>query len=385
MALQEQRHMHSDLRLDPITSRRALRDFIRVPHRIYRDDPNWVPPLDLERREALSKKHPFNLHAEWEGWVAYRGETPVGRITAQVDRLYLERHDPHTGFFGLIEAEDDPDLFGALTRTAEAWLKDRGMKRVLGPFNLNVNQEVGLLVEGFDSPPYFLMGHARPCYQQRLEEQGYTGCQDLLAYLTPTDYAKPRLFERQLARVLRDIKVRPLDRRRKDEELEAIRDIFNDAWSDNWGFVPFTKEEFRAVGSELMLLLPDDYVMIAEHQGEPVGFIVLVPNLNEAIRDLHGRLLPFGWARLLWRVKVRGLRTGRVPLMGVRKRYHHTSLGPGIAMAVISAVQVSAVARGMKIAETSWILESNAGMRSIMELIGGTVSKRYRMFEKPLP
>jgi hypothetical protein len=371
-------------RLEPITSKRTLTDFIRAPHRIYRDDPNWVPPLDFERRDALSKKHPFNLHAEWQGWVAYRGDEPAGRITAQIDRLYLERHDPHTGFFGLIEGDDDPALFAALTGMAEAWLKERGMNRILGPFNLNVNQEVGLLVDGFDTPPYFLMGHARPYYQARLLEQGYAGCQDMLAYLTPTDYEKPRLFQRQLTRVLREITVRPLNRRRKDEELEAIRDIFNDAWSGNWSFVPFTREEFKAVGSELMLLLPDDYVMVAEHAGEPVGFMVLVPNLNEAIADLGGRLLPFGWAKLLWRVKVAGLKTGRVPLMGVRKRYHHTSLGPGIAMAVISAVQESALRRGMKMAETSWILESNAGMRSIMELIGGTVSKRYRMFEKAL-
>jgi hypothetical protein len=370
--------------IKPIASKAELTDFIRVPHSLYAYDPNWIPPLDFERREALSPKHPFNLHAEWQGFVAYENGKPVGRITAQIDQLHLERNDAQTGFFGMIEGADDPALFAALTDAAETWLRERGMKRILGPFNLNVNQEVGLLVDGFDTPPYFLMGHARPYYHTHLEACGYLGCQDMLAYLTPSDYEKPKLFHRQLKRTLREITVRPLDRKNKDQELEAIRDIFNDAWSENWNFVPFTREEFAAVGSELMLLVPEDFVIIAEHQGEPVAFIVLVPNLNEAIRDLGGKLLPFGWLKLLWRVKVKLPKTARVPLMGVKKRYHNTPLGPGIAMAVISAVQESALKRGLGMVETSWILEDNAGMRSIMELIGGTVSKRYRMYEKAL-
>jgi len=376
--------MPGPYQIKPIASKAQLTDFIRVPHSLYGDDPNWIPPLDFERREALSPKHPFNLHAQWQGFVAYENGKPVGRITAQVDQLHLERNDAHTGFFGMIEGADDPALFQALTEAAETWLREKGMKRILGPFNLNVNQEVGLLVDGFDTPPYFLMGHARPYYHTHLEGCGYQGCQDMLAYLTPSDYEKPKLFHRQLKRTLREISVRPLDRKRKKQELEAVREIFNDAWSENWSFVPFTREEFAAVGSELMLLVPEDFVMIAEHEGEPVAFMVLVPNLNEAIRDLGGKLLPFGWLKLLWRVKVKLPKTARVPLMGVKKRYHNTPLGPGIAMAVISAVQESALKRGLGMVETSWILEDNAGMRSIMELIGGKVSKRYRMYEKAL-
>lgn len=376
--------MPGPYQITAITDKAHLNDFIRVPHNVYADDPNWIPPLDFERKEALSAKHPFNLHAEWQGWVAYENGRPVGRITAQIDKLYLERHDPHTGFFGMVEGVDDPALFAALTETAESWLRDKGMTRILGPFNLNVNQEVGLLVEGFETPPYFLMGHARDYYSRHLEACGYQGCQDMLAYLTPSDYEKPKLFHRQLKRTLREITVRPLDRKNKKAELEALREIFNDAWSDNWSYVPFTKEEFDAVGNELMLIVPEDFVMMAEHDGEPVAFIVLVPNLNEAIRDLGGKLLPFGWLKLLWRVKIKLPETARVPLMGVKKRYHNTPLGPGIAMAVISAVQESALKRGLGLVETSWILEDNAGMRSIMELIGGYVSKRYRMFEKPL-
>jgi hypothetical protein len=376
--------MPGPYQIKAIASKAELTDFIRLPHSLYTDDPNWIPPLDFERREALSAKHPFNLHAQWQGFVAYQDDKPVGRITAQIDELYLEHHDAETGFFGMIEGADDQALFAALTEAAESWLREKGMKRILGPFNLNVNQEVGLLVDGFDTPPYFLMGHARPYYQTHLLACGYQGCQDMLAYLTPSDYEKPKLFHRQLKRTLREISVRPLNRKRKDEELEALRNIFNDAWSDNWSFVPFTEEEFSAVGSELMLLVPEDFVMVAEHNAEVVAFIVLVPNLNEAIRDLGGKLLPFGWLKLLWRVKVKLPKTARVPLMGVKKRYHNTPLGPGIAMAVISAVQESALKRGLGMVETSWILENNKGMRSIMELIGGKVSKRYRMYEKTL-
>ncbi len=376
--------MPGPYQIKAISDKAGLRDFIRLPHRLYTDDPNWVPPLDFERREALSPDHPFNLHAEWQGFVAYADGLPVGRITAQIDQLYLERHDPKTGFFGMIEGADDPALFAALTDTAESWLRERGMTRILGPFNLNVNQEVGLLVDGFDTPPYFLMGHARPYYQEHMLACGYQGCQDMLAYLTPSDYEKPKLFHRQLKRTLREITVRPLDRKRKKAELEAVRDIFNDAWSENWSAVPFTKEEFDAVGSELMMLVPEDFSVVALHRGVPVGFMVLVPNLNEAIADLDGKLLPFGWLKLLWRVKVKLPDTARVPLMGVRKSYHNTPLGPGIAMAVISAVQEAALKRNLGMVETSWILEDNAGMRSIMELIGGEVSKRYRMYEKAL-
>lgn len=367
-----------------VTDKQTLSDFIQAPRAAQQKDPNWIPPLALERQEAFSPKHPFFQHAEWQAFVAYQGDRPVGRISAQIDRLYHQHHDPTTGFFGLIEGIDDPALFQGLTEAAEYWLRDRGMTRILGPFNLGINQEVGLLVDGFDSPPYFLMGHAQPHYAARLEALGYRGCQDMLAYLAPPHFELPKLFARQLRRVEKEAVIRPLDRSRKAEELEAVRDIFNDAWSGNWGFVPFTKEEFEAVGNELMYVVPKDLAVIAEHEGRPVGFIVMVPNINEIIADLDGRLLPFGWAKLLWRLKVRFPTTARVPLMGVRKEYHHLPLGPSLAIALIENVRKAGYNRGARMIETSWILEDNDGMRKIMEHIGGRISKRYRMFEKDL-
>jgi hypothetical protein len=377
--------MSSPYHIVEVTDRKTLKDFIHAPRAAQGADPNWIPPLDLLKQEDFSPKNPYFQHAEWQAFVAYEGHQPVGRISAQIDRLYHEYHDPCTGFFGLIEGIDDPVLFRALTEVAEYWLRDRGMTRILGPFNLGINQEVGLLVDGFDTPPYFLMGHAQPYYGARLEALDYRGCQDMLAYLAPPHFELPKLFARQLRRVEKEAVIRPLDRARKAEELEALRDIFNDAWSENWGFVPFTREEFEAVGNELMYVVPRDLALIAEHDGVPVAFIVLVPNINEIIADLDGRLLPFGWAKLLWRLKVRFPSTARVPLMGVRKEYHHVPLGPSLAIALIDKVRKSAYARGVRLVETSWILEDNDGMRKIMEHIGGEISKRYRMYEKDLP
>lgn len=367
-----------------VQDKKTLKDFIRAPFAAQGRDPNWVPPLSLMKQEDFSPKHPYFQHAEWQPFVAYRNGEPVGRISAQIDRLYHQHHDASTGFFGLIEGVDDPTLFQSLTEAAEYWLRDRGMNRILGPFNLGINQEVGLLVDGFDTPPYFLMGHAQPYYGPRLEALGYQGCQDMLAYLAPPDFELPRLFARQLRKVEKEVVIRPLDRSRKAEELEAVRDIFNDAWSENWGFVPFTEAEFEAVGNELMYVVPEDLAMIAEHEGRPVAFIVMVPNINEIIADMGGSLLPFGWAKLLWQLKVKFPRTARVPLMGVRREYHHLPLGPSLAIAVIEKVRKAAYARGVRMVETSWILEDNEGMRKIMEHIGGEISKRYRMYEKQL-
>jgi len=362
-----------------------LKAFIAVPWAIYRDDPNWVPPLKFERKEAFSEKNPFFEHARWRAWIAYRDGVPVGRISAQIDSLYLERHDPHTGFFGLIEAPDDPEVFAALFGTAEAWLKERGMQTMLGPFNLGINQEIGCLVEGFGSPPYVMMGHTRPYYGAQIEGQGYEKAQDVLAYELKTEMlAVPDTVQRLLQRQAGKMKLRQVDRKNSDQELEIMRSIFNDAWSGNWGFVPFTEKEFNAVGKELFIIVPRDFTWIFEVEGEPAAFVVLLPNLNEAIADLDGSLFPFGWAKLLWRLKVRFPKTARIPLMGVRQKYHNTRLGPALAFLSIQACYEPAMKRNLEKVEMPWILEQNQGMRNIIEKVGGVVTKRYRMYQKSL-
>jgi hypothetical protein len=375
----------STIEVREVTNAADLKTFISVPWSIYKDDPHWVPPLKIERKDALSPKNPFFLHARWKAWVAYAKGQPVGRISAQIDDLYLQKHDPHTGFFGMIEAVEDPTVFTALFDTAEGWLKEQGMKMVLGPFNLGVNQEIGCLVDGFNSPPYVMMGHARPYYGPSIEQQGYAKEQDLLAYeLDKYMYEIPEIVRRILKRQSGKMKLRQVDRKNTAAELEILRDIFNDAWSENWGFVPFTREEFGAIGKELFMIVPPDFTWIAEADGEPAAFIVLIPNLNEVIADLDGKLFPFGWIKLLWRLKVRSPKTGRIALMGVRKEHQHTRLGPALALLTIGALHEPGMKRKMEKIEMSWILEQNQGIRSIIEKMGGAVSKRYRMYRKEL-
>jgi GNAT superfamily N-acetyltransferase len=370
----------------PVESRRDLDRFIRVPWPIYASDPNWIPPLIFERRQHLSSHNPYFEHARWQAWVAYRSGRPVGRITAQIDELYLQRYQEPTGFFGLLEAEQDPALFGALFQTAEEWLREQGMTQIQGPFNLSINQECGLLVDGFDTPPSVMMGHALPYYQDAVESAGYDKAKELLAYqyqLLPRREMPPIMLK-LIGKYRERLQIRPLCRSRLEQEMETLRDIFNDAWSENWGFLPYTAEEFRVMGKDLTMLVGEDMIQIAELDGDAVAFIVVLPNINEAIRDLDGRLLPFGWARLLWRLKVGYPKTGRVPLMGVRKKYQNTRLGPALAFLVIDAVKEGVIRRGIRDLEMSWVLDDNAGMRSVLEAAGAVISKRYRIYQKSL-
>ena len=374
----------SAVSIKAVNDARGLDDFIRVPWSIFEGDPNWVPPLLMERRDALSPKQAVFKHVDWQGWIAYSDNEPVGRISAQIDRLHLERYDDATGFFGFLDARDDDEIFQTLFDTAESWLRERGMHRVRGPFSLNINQEVGVLVEGFDTPPYFMMGHAQPYYSAAIERLDYRKANDLFAYLISAHFKAPPFITALIERLRTRIRVRALRRKHMDEDLEMVREIFNDAWSDNWGFVPFARDEFRAIGREMLMLVPDSFIQIAEMDGEAVAFIVLLPNVNEAIVDLNGRLLPFGWLKLLHRLKFKYPTTARIPLMGVKKRLHHTRLGPGLALSVVLALRPAALLKGVEEVEMSWILEHNEPMKNIAEALGGYVSKRYRVYEKEL-
>lgn len=374
----------SPLKVVPVEGFRAAGTFVRLPWALYAGDPAWVPPLLLERRYHLSRRRPYFAHARARFWIAYRGDAPVGRISAQIDRLHVERYGDATGFFGMLEAEDDGETFGALFGAAEAWLRAEGMRRGLGPFNLSINEECGLLVEGFDTPPMILMGHGLPYYPGRVEGQGYRAAKDLLAYRLAADFEAPDIMRAAVERAAAKVVVRPLRRSRFRSELETLREIFEDAWSENWGFVPFTAAEFEELGWALRFVVDEGFVQIAELNGEPVGMLVLLPNLHEAIRDLNGRLSPLGWLKLAWRLGVRTPRTARVALMGVRKRHQRTALGLAIAFLMIDAARGQARARGVREVELSWILEDNRGVRNILEAIGGAVCKRYRLYEKPL-
>jgi hypothetical protein len=375
----------ASLRIVPLDSKADLGRFIELPHAILGSDPAWIPPLHLERRLHLgAKTNPWFEHARWKAWLAYRGDKLVGRISAQIDSLHLELHKDDAGFFGMLDAEDNPETFAALMGAAEEWLRSEGIKRVRGPLSLSINDEVGLLVDGFDTSPYFMMGHSKPYYGTHIEQAGYHKAKDMLAYVVEPNFPAPKVMKRLLGKSKQSITVRPLDNKRFDAELAVLRDIFNDAWSDNWGFVPFTEAEFKDLGHTLKVLIASELIQIAEVDGEPAAFIVALPNVNEVIKDFGGKLLPFNWAKLLWQLKVKFPKSSRVPLMGVRRSFHNTPLGPGLAFLVIDAVRHHLVARGVEQVELSWILEDNDGMRNIIEAIGGRDYKRYRVYEKEL-
>ena len=361
-----------------------MSQFINLPWSIYAGDSAWIPPLRHERKELLSPRNPFFSHADVRFWLAFRDGCPIGRISAQIDHLHLERYNDATGFFGLLEAEENLDCFEALLETAEDWLRSRGMRRVRGPFNLSINQECGLLVEGFSTPPRIMMGHARHYYGPMVEQCGYAKAKDLLAYNIRADFEHPSFLPSLAKRFSDQVHLRPLNKSRFREDLKIIQDIFEDAWSENWGFVPFTEDEIIALGKNLKFLVDEEMVRIAEVDGEPAAMMVVFPNINEAIADLNGRLLPFGWLKLLWRIKVSYPTSLRVPLMGVRKKYQKSRLGAALALMMITELQVPSLKRKVREAEMSWILEDNEGMKSIIEAIGGKAYKRYRIFQKDI-
>lgn len=371
--------------IKPISTRKDRNAFIGMPNRIYREDPNWIARLRLERQQHFSSANRFFEHGKWQGWLAFKDGRLAGRISAQIDYLHEERYHNATGYFGSLEGEDDLSVFRALFDAAETWLRQQGMKRIVGPLNLNINQEVGLLVQGFDRPPYFMMGHARPYFAEHVAQCGYQKAIDTLAFrIVVSEFCIPPAMRAYLERVQDKLHLRPIDTKRAASELNLVRDIFNDAWEENWGFVPFTESEFLAVGTDMLKIISPDYIHIAEFEGEPAAFIVLLPNVNEMIQDLQGRLLPFGWLKLLWRLKMARPKTARVPLMGVRKKYQNSLTGAALAFCLIQAMHSTSTRDGVQEIELSWILESNTRMKKILEAILAKAYKTYRIYEKSL-
>ena len=371
----------SAVQVIPVRSAAELKRFIQLPAQVYAADPNFVAPLVMERRDALTAKNPYFEHAEAQFFLAVREGRDVGRISAQVDRLVKP---PDIGHFGLIAAVDDAEVFAALFAAAEAWLRSKGKARVQGPFSLSINEETGLLIDGFDTPPVIFMAHDPRYAAGQIERLGYAKAKDVIAYLF--DFRElPAAVRRAIERHKPGgMTVRHIDPKRYDAEFDTIREVFNDAWSENWGFVPFTEAEFRHLAQGLKPLLDPKLGAIVEVDGQAIGFGILLPNLNEAIADFNGRLLPFNWLKLLLRLK-RGLNTSRVPLMGVRRSYSGGGLVAGLVpFLIIDSMRTRARERGFKTVELSWILEDNKPMRRIIEALGSVAYKTYRVYEKQL-
>lgn len=370
----------------PVRTRAELKRFVRVASAVNAGDPNWVTPLTLERMEALSDKNPFFAHADVQFWLAVRDGRDVGRISAQIDHLAPRDPAAPQGAFGLIAAQDDPAIFKALFDAAEGWLKDRGMISAIGPLNLSVNEEVGLLIDGFETPPMVMMGHDPRYAAARIEEQGYAKAKDVFAYMAPVRNQKmsPALLRRVSRDQPADLTLRKLDMSRYGAEVAKLTEILNDAWKYNWGFTPTTEAETKHLAQSLRPIVDPNLVWFAELKGDPIAVLVLLPNLNEAIAGLDGKLFPFGWAKLLWRLKIRGLKTLRLPLMGVKREYAKTVMGQRLPFQLIGAAAAEAEPMGYQQCEFSWVLEDNMPMRNICEAWGAQVYKTYRLYEKAL-
>ncbi|NKI36003.1 N-acetyltransferase [Wenzhouxiangella sp. XN79A] len=374
----------STIEVRPVRLPADWRRFHALPVRLYAGDPNWVRPLDLQLRQQWAPRNPFFAHAEAQAFIALRGDRAVGRISAQIDRLNDDRGRPDLGWFGQLEAEDDIEVFRALERAAGGWLAERGRTRMQGPFDLSINQQSGLLVDGFDSPPMMMMGHARPYYADRLVELGFESVAELLAYQGDLEFRDPRGMRRVLGRLGDRLRLERVERGRLMERAGLMRELFNAAWADNWGFVPMTEAEFDHTVQDMKLLIRPGYVQIAWLDDEPAAFMVTLPDLNELVRDLGGRLFPFGAARLLWRIWRRRSTRARVPLMGVAPKYQRSITGAALSYAMVADTRDHLKADGVEWTEQSWILEQNRGMRSLIESIDMHVAKRYRVFERSI-
>ena len=371
----------------PVSGKAGKKAFLDVAFDIYRDDPNWVAPLYIERFEHLDpRKNPYFQHAEAQLFVAERDGMPVGRISAQLCKLRSERYGDGVGQFGFLDATDDPAVFDALVGAAENWLKSRGCTALQGPFSFSINDEMGLLVDGFDTPPNMMMGHGRPYYAGRLEELGFAKAKDVIAYTFDGKKPLPRSMKSTLDKAMaaKDIVIRPFSKKNLRRDLDIVVDIFNDAWSENWGFVPFTGEEITALGNNLKMLVNDNYIAIAEFRGQPAAMAVTLPNINRWITGLNGRLLPFGWAKLAWHLLARPPSSVRMPLMGLKKAHHGTLMGAAMTIGVIDRVRRYHQSRGFEQAELSWILEDNLPMRRIIEQVGGEPYKTYRIYQRSI-
>ena len=374
------------LEVRPLAGSRGMRDWLRVPHLVYADDPVWVAPLDLLERYRVSRAHaPIFSSGDAQFFLAYRGDRPVGRISAHFDRRYLELHADGTGNFGFFECLEDPEAASTLVAAAADWLKNRGLSRMVGPLNFTTNEECGCLISGFDTPPAVLMPHGRPWTGSLLEGAGLSKEVDLFAYRSA-----PAELAARIARIAAYadpgslMSVRFLDPRRFAQDIDLLVDIFNDAWSANWGFVPLSRNEIEQLVSRTRWLVRDNLVRFGMVEGKAVAVAVTLPNLNEVIAPFHGRLLPFNWAKLIWKFWVGDIHSGRVSLLGVRRAYQSTPLGGAFLALVVRDMFTHSQRYTPDWLEFSWVLETNKRMVALAKRFAGPPSKVYRIFSRAI-
>ena len=379
--------MSVEISILPVNSPKLTKQFIDFPYDLYRNDPHWRAPLRMERADQIDPaKNPGMRGLDVQFFLAERNGEIVGRIAAIKNANHLAVYKDQTGHFGYLDAEPDPKIIKALLGAAEAWLKEKGLQRIVGPLNFSTNEELGLPIEGFNTPPMLMMPYGRPETPKMIEDLGFEKEIDLQAYITdiPKSYPHPEIVQKMVDILDADpsVTVRCMDKKNFMHEVETAMSVFNDAWSDNWGFVPFTDEQITHIANDLKPVIIEDFFWVVEVDGKPAAFALMVPNVNEAAHGLDGRLFPFGWLKLLYRLKVKGVKSGRILLMGVRKEYHKTKLGLAMAAGLSANIFDQALKRGYKDVEMSWILESNKSMIRIIKLGAGELYKTYRIYQK---
>ena len=382
--------MSAPIRVTKVRSRRDLRLFLNLPQRVYVGDRNWIAPLRQEVRKLVDlRRNPFFDHGEACFWTAWREDSLVGRVSAQINRLHLEIHRDATGHFGFLEAVDDPSVFEALLGSAETWLKARGMARILGPQSLSMNDEIGVLVSGFDLPPAIGMAYSPSYYAAHLESAGYAKAKDVHALRFEMDDAHNRAvpeLERTATRLNSEgrVRVRPIDMHRFKDEMRGAIAVYNDAWSANWGFVPVTEREVEHLIAAIRPVIRPAYILLGEIDGRLQGLFMALPDLNEAIADLGGKLMPFGWAKLLWRLRARPPKGARVMLAGVSRGFQNSPLGASMLAWMLADIIKAGHAWGTEQVELSWVLEDNARSMAFCQRAGGRIYKTYRLYQKAL-
>jgi GNAT superfamily N-acetyltransferase len=373
------------LEIRPVSGTRDLRRFILLPFELYREEPRWVAPLLLDVRKRLDKRrNPFFSHAEAQYLLAWRDGRPVGRISAHIDHRFNEFQHNSWGLFGFFECEDNQETAGALLDAAAAWLRERGRDRMVGPMDFTTNDECGVLVEGFDRPPMILSSWHHPYYRRLFEDAGLVKAMDLLMWslhITGRERVHPMIWDTAAkAESEHGIVVRPMRKRDLDAEVDRFLEVYNAAWERNWAAVPLTEEEVRHYAKDLKPVLDENWAFVAEKRdsGEVVGAALTLPDYNQVLRHLNGRLLPFGWIKALyWRRKIDAV---RVFALGVKPAYQHT----GVAARFYQLHFDAAERTPQKGGEMGWILETNRPMNRAMQGMGGEIVRRYRVYERTL-
>lgn len=363
-----------------------LDDFVQVAYEVYADDPAWTAPLELEVRDRLSpQKNPFFQHAECALFTARRNGKLVGRISAQVDHEHLKRYDDATGFFGFFDTLADQEAATALAARAEAWLAERGMKTARGPFSLSINEESGMLVDGFDTPPVLMCPHHRPYQGALLEAAGFDKAKDLYGWkylvAAPPERAKKAWHTIDAMPEVRYRSIRPRELKR---EIGELLDIFNDAWQENWGFVPSTDAEAEKMAKDLALIIDPNLSFFVEIDGEPAAMCVCLPNVNEATRDFDGKLNAVTAVKLVWRLKARGVRSARLMLLGIRKKFRGSRRFAPLSIAMYAELARRGIKAGYHWAELGWTLEDNRLINTGIKSMQANVYKTYRVYEKAI-